>query len=156
MIGSLRLRTRLLRSVAATLLVAFTGCFSYIPAAAPPSRQGERVRLHLSDPAEFRLSEITLNNVGALTGELVSSTGDELVLSVWALRSASGQEHSAAGETVRVDRSNVAGVERYRFSPLRSAILAGALIVGGVLFIGLVGGGDSGGESTGGGTPPTQ
>ena len=154
MILSLRLRTSLVRCIALVLVVVLGACFSYVPAAGP-SQQGQRVRVFLDDPAAFRLTDVTAENIVTITGEVVQTTDDELVLSAWELEGASGYEHSAAGETVRVERNNIQRAERYRISAFRSALLFGSLVAVGVLFIGLVGSGD-GGERDNGGQPPPR
>jgi hypothetical protein len=155
-IGSFRLQTRVLRCVALVLTIALAGCYTYVPAAAPPTERGSRVRVNLADPAELRLANVTANDVVTVTGDVIHLAEDSLALSAWELRSASGFEHLASGETVRIERDNIAGLERRKLSALRSALVTGALVLGGALFFAVVGGGDNGGEGPRNPPPPTQ
>jgi hypothetical protein len=148
-------RTDLLRCTALVLLFSLTGCFTYVPAPIAPLERGQRVRVHLSSSEEFRLRDVTVSNVVAIKGEAVSLDPDVLALSAWELRSGTGFEHVASGETVRIQRDGIAAIERYELSTMRSALLTGGVILAGVLLGLTVSGMSSGGEGPVG-APPTK
>jgi hypothetical protein len=126
-----------MRSVSALLLgtLALGGCFSYAPvspAATPPPATAVRVRL--SRPMDFPISDVTVRDVVELQGEVVQSPDTAMMLSVFGLRSQTGYGVDASGETVAFPRSAVAGLAQKRISPWRSAVF-GALIVAGAVAV---------------------
>lgn len=148
-------RSDLLRCTALVLLFSLTGCFTYVPAPIVPLERGQRVRVHLSSSEEFRLSNVTVNDVVAIKGEAVSLGPDVLALSAWELQSGTGFEHVASGETVRIHRDRIAAFERYELSTTRSVLLTGGVIIAGLL-LGLTAREMSSGGGGSGGPPPTK
>lgn len=138
------------RCVALASLLTMGACFHYVPAP-DVSRQGTRVRAELVEPRAVELREVTANNVTNLSGELVSSGPDRLVLSVFALRTAGGFEYLSEGETVVLPGDAVGRVEERRISAVRTT-LAIAILGAAMYAIGSSLGGSSGGGEPGSGT----
>jgi hypothetical protein len=118
------------RAVSTLLLcvIALNGCFSYgaVPPAQVPPQMAE-VRVHLSRPMDVPVTNVTVRDVVQVTGEMIGADSASLRLSAFGLRSATGYGVAAAGETVRIPRDAVAGLQRKRMDPARSALLAGVL-----------------------------
>lgn len=143
-----------MKSVSALLLctLAVSGCYSYAPvapASTPPPATSVRVRL--SRPMDFPISDVTVRDVVELQGEVVQAQDTSMQLSVFGLRSQTGFGVDAGGETVSFPRNAVVGLAQKRISPLRSAIFA-ALLVAGAFAVKLTGVVD--GSSSNGGGPP--
>jgi hypothetical protein len=139
-----------MRSVSALLLgtLALGGCFSYAPvspATVPPPATAVRVRL--SRPMDFPISDVTVRDVVELQGEVVQSQDTSMLLSVFGLRSQTGYGVDASGETVAFPRTAVVGLSQKRISPWRSAVFVGVIVAGAV---GLKATGVAGGLSSGG------
>jgi hypothetical protein len=136
------------------LLSLLTGCFSYGPVGSVPVAPGTAVRARLNAPTDIRLTNVSVNNAVQVNGEVVSEERDTLGLSVFSLRALGGLEFPAAGETVRIARARIAGLERRRVDLLRSAALVGAVAaVASLAFSAFSTGSSSGG---GGPTPIPQ
>ena len=144
-----------MRKLLVLCLLVLTGCYTYAPARSAPFARGMAVRAQLSAPMDFRLTELTANNVVSVTGEVVRQDPDTLVLSAQWLRAQSGYQFPAAGETVTIPADRLADLERRRISVLRSAaiVAAGALVSG--LFVAVLDGG-GGGSGTGRRPPNPQ
>ena len=138
------------RAVVATGLIGLTGCYSYVPLAGSFPPRGTQVRASLSTPENVALRDVTVSNVVLLDAEVVRSDQDSLVLSAMSLRSGSGTDYPAAGETVSIPASSVQSLETRRFSPLRSSVLIVAAGAAAALVFAALGTVDSGG---GGGKP---
>nr|NIY07960.1 hypothetical protein [Gemmatimonadota bacterium] len=140
--------TRMLRRCLSLSLLLTTGaCFHYVPGSDATPR-GARVRVELTRPTPVELREVTANSVTNVSGEVVSSASDRLVLSVFALRAAGGFEYLSGGETVIFPNDVVGRVEERRISPVRTA-LAAALVGAAVYAISATLGGSSGGGEPG-------
>jgi hypothetical protein len=128
-------------------------CYEYAPVApASVPAQSSAVKVRLSRPMNFPISDVTVRDVVELQGEVASVADSTFRLSVFGLRSQTGFGVNAAGETVEFPRTAVVGMSKKRISPWRSTIF-GALIVAGAVAIretGVVGGG--GGAGTGPGS----
>jgi hypothetical protein len=125
-----------MRPVFALLLctLALGGCYSYAPvapASVPPPATPVRVRL--SRPMDFPISNVTVRDVVELQGEMVQAQDTSMQLSVFGLRSQTGYDVDAAGETVSFPRTAVVGLAQKRISPLRSGIFALLIAAGGIL-----------------------
>jgi len=118
-------------------------CYEYAPvapASVPP--QASEVRVRLSRPMDFPISDVTVRDVVELRGEVAAVEDTTFRLSVFGLRSQTGFGVDAAGETVAFPRTAVAGLSRKRISPWRSTVF-GALVAAGAVAIratGVVGG----------------
>jgi hypothetical protein len=153
------------------LLLVHAACYSYKPvatspilsgsrsgtaaagqpaAAEPELKQGQRIRVHLSEPGDYALTDLAPRNVTLIDGELIDWTEDELLLSVLWMKTGSGMEFAGRGETVAVPGTAIGLVERRVVSAGKTVGIA-LLIGGAVAAIGVVFGA-SGGE--GGGTQP--
>ena len=167
--GGLRLRCRFRAALLIGLLLAHTACYSYKPVSTsrplsgsssgtaevqepvePDLLQGKRIRVHLSKPGDYALTDLVPRNVTSIDGDLIQWTEDELTLSAWWMKTESGLEFEGRGETVAVPRTDIGLVERRVVSAGKTVGMA-LLIGGAVAAIGLVFGA-SGGES--GGTQP--
>lgn len=129
------------------LVAASTACFHYVPSAGMPS-QGTPVRAYLNRPVPVELADITANNIVEVRGEFVTARPDQLILSAFALQTASDVEHRAGGATVYVPRDALRLLEERRISAGRTAVAVGALAGAGYLIqLGLrsaFGGGEGG------------
>ena len=133
-------------------LGVLTGCYSYVPVVGTSLGRGTTVKARLSAPADFRLTDMAVNNAVLLSGEVVSHGRDTLALSVFSLRAPTGFTFPAAGETLFVPNVRIAELERRRFAPVRSALVLGAAVAATTLVFSSF---DVGGNSGGGGRPPT-
>lgn len=140
-------------SLAVLLPLLLGACFTYVPA--PESRplgQGARVRVHLTEPRDVRLTNVTGNDVVLVTGELARARPDSLAVSVYFMQARSGYEFLGSGETLVLPHSQVASVEYRRLAPGRSALVAGAVAAGtALLAVTVRGGGAEGGNRGNGG-----
>ena len=127
-------------------------CYEYAPvapASVPP--QASEVRVRLSRPMDFPISDVTVRDVVELRGEVAAVEDTTFRLSVFGLRSQTGYGVDATGETVAFPRTAVVGLSRKRISPWRSTVF-GALVAAGAVAIratGVVGGAAGSGGGTG-------
>ncbi len=136
------------------LLFVTEGCFQYIPGSDVAPVRGTPIRLHLERPASFELTQVTVNNITGVEGELVAREGGNVILSAtWLTSGASpGTGFDGEGWTLRIPETNVTSFELKRLSWWRT----GAVLLGGGIatFFGFdaLGTGDegSGGVPTGG------
>ena len=148
------------RTIAAAVLLcmtpAATGCYGYKPVGADEIRPepGKQVRVYLNEPERVRLQHITAENIVQIDGELAEWDNGEVVLSAFWLRSNSGIEHRAQGETVELEEANIRSLEAKRINvPLSVGMVVGgvaaAVIIGSAFSAGGSGGsdGDDGGGS---------
>lgn len=139
---------RIVSLVLLSLLLA--GCFSYVPQPADALPRGATVRMALSQPVDVRLGEVTANEVVTVSGEMIRADSAVVALSATLLRSRNGYESLAGGETVLIPRERVREVERKRLSPLRTGLVASAVVVVLALIASQTG---FGGGREGGGSP---
>jgi hypothetical protein len=127
-------------------------CYEYAPvapASVPP--QASAVRVRLSRPMNFPISDVTVRDVVELQGEVAAIQDSTFRLSVFGLRSQTGFGVDAAGETVEFPRTAVVGLSQKRISPWRSTVF-GALLAAGAVAIratGVAGGGGGVGNGPG-------
>lgn len=154
------------------LLLAHTACYSYKPVTTAPSvsgsssgtaeaegapmapdlQQGQRIRVHLSTPGDYALTDVAPRNVTLIDGELVRWTEEEMLLSAWWVKTAAGLEFAGRGESVAVPGTDIGLVEKRVVSAGKTAGLA-VLIAGAVAALGVALGASSGEGNGGGGTP---
>ncbi len=118
------------RIVAASLLAPWLlgGCFAYTPLRQPDPAPAASLRLHLATPGDYRLANVTMNDVGIIDGELVTMDDSAVVVSATRLVARSGFEHPGDEATLRVPRSSIASIEVKRLSALRTALFVGGLL----------------------------
>jgi hypothetical protein len=135
-------------------LLVLGGCYAYTPVAVSTLPRGTSVRVHLATPGDFRITQVTVNDVRVIDAEVIGFQDDTLALSAWWLESASGYEFPASGETVGVPGGQIGKIEKRRISVARTAGLAGAfagvtsLLIAALDAVGVIGGGGGGGGST--------
>lgn len=119
-----------MRAVSVVLFSALlvSACYTYVPTSTAP-QQASEVRLQLSQPGEFRLANLTANDVVLMDGEMIRAGADSVLISARWLQARSGYEFAGAGETVRVPRANVATIAQKRISLLKTAALAAGLVL---------------------------
>jgi hypothetical protein len=143
-----------MRRVAGVLPCLLLGaCFEYAPvapASAPP--QAAEVRVRLSRPMDFPIHDVTVRDVVELQGEVVQAQDTSMQLSVFGLRSTTGYNVDANGETVSFPRQSVVGLAQKRISPVRSALFAAILVAGAVAVRATGIGGDASGNNGSTGT----
>ncbi len=116
------------RIVAASLLAPLLGgCFAYAPLQQPSAPPAAALRLRLTTPADFRLTNITMNDVREVDGELVSMDDSAVVVSATRLVAVSGFEHMGEAATLRVPRASIGSIEVKRLSRARTALFVGGL-----------------------------
>lgn len=115
--------------VALALLPA-TGCYYYVPAVPSALPQGTPVRARLNQMAAFELSQVTVNNIDQVEGEVVRTDASQLILSATWLQAVTGNGYAGNGWTVQIPASNVAGFEEKRFSWWRTGIIVAGIAVG--------------------------
>jgi hypothetical protein len=137
-------------------LTLLAGCYSYQPLGSVTPERGAPLRVLLDPPQDARLLDYTVNAAVRIEGELIELRPDQVLLSAFGVRSTTGFEYLAQGETVELPRQSVTALEVKRVSPVKTALFAGA--TGVVLFSidrlisGLRGGGGGSG-GPGGGQP---
>lgn len=116
-----------MRGLTALLLFALSGCFRYVPVNNQPLRQGESVRVELAVPGDYRLSQVSVNDVILVEGELIQMAPDTLAVSAWWVRARSGFEYPGAGETLRIPRGDIEALGKKRIAPAQTLGLVGAV-----------------------------
>ena len=116
------------RVVAAALLPLLGGCFAYTPLRTPDPPRASVLRLHLSTPGDYRLTNITMNDVGEIDGELIAMDDSAVFVSATRLVARSGFEHLGEGATLRVPRASIGSIEVKRISAGRTALFLGGLV----------------------------
>ena len=133
-------------------LLLLGACFEYAPvapASVPPPATPVRVRL--SRPMNFPISDVTVRDVVELQGEVVGVRDTTFRLSAFQMRSQTGYGVDASGETVEFPSTAVVGLATRRISPWRSALFGVLLAAGGVAVAasGVAGGGPGAGTGPG-------
>ncbi len=141
------------RLCAATLLLAWLpgGCFGYVPLTKPAAPPAAALRVRLQMPADYRLTSVTVNDVGMLDGELVQMDDSTLVLSATRVVARSGFEHLGENATLQVPRANIASLEVKQLARGRTVLFVGGLLAFAGLTSAAFGNGGLFGTGTGGG-----
>ena len=128
------------------------GCYHYVPTTTTAGHpQGTPLRAHLSTMSSFELSQITVNNIDRVEGELVRLDQGDVILSATWLQAVTGNGYPGNGWTVRIPEVNVTGVEKREISWWRTGVVMGAIAVGTWLGFEALGVGPFGTEGGGGG-----
>lgn len=144
------MRTQRLFVLLAALPLA-VGCYHYVPTTSLSHPQGTPLRANLSRMSSFELSQITVNNIDRVEGEMVRIDGSELVLSATWLAAVTGNGYPGNGWTVRIPEADVNGVELKKFSWWRTGVVVGGLVAATFLGFEALGVGPFGGSAPGGG-----
>jgi hypothetical protein len=105
-----------------------TGCYYYEPIATPEPAPGAYLSATLNDLGTDTLSRTIGPDVRAIRGRLLTSDVAALQLSVTGVTLHHGESVTWKGETVRLNRSYVVGLEQRRLSKGRTALIVGATV----------------------------
>lgn len=119
--------------VGALVVGALGGCYRYVPVGGGVG-VGERVVLEVTDVGRVGLAERLGPGVLEVEGVLREYVDTSYVVSVWALRSVSGERVRWSGEVVRIGRGYVGGLRRREVDRVRTWLAAGG-VVGGVALL---------------------
>jgi hypothetical protein len=122
--------------VAVSIGLLSAGCYSVRPAAGLRPELGKTLVLELSDAGRVALGPAIGQSIMQVTGKVVSADSNAYVLSVTETQSLNSLVQVWRGEVVTFQASHVSRVFERQFSPLRTAILAGAVVVGAAAFLG--------------------
>lgn len=130
---------------------ATTGCFAYTNVTPAQVAPGTRVAMDLTTRASADYTSQLGGTIDRVEGVLLATTADSVRLQVERARELRGGWQYWAKEQITLPLGGTASFQRRAFSPKRSAIMAGGLILIGVQIWkgGLLGFGD-----TGNGTDP--
>jgi len=128
---SLRLVRRLVPCIA---IVATSACYDYVPVTTSPP-VGEIVALDITDRGRVDLTDRFGPGIARIEGRLMEAAPDRYVVSISRVTQINGDHASWTGETARLSRDVVGGVESRHLSRGRTAILAGVAAAGVVGFI---------------------
>jgi hypothetical protein len=143
---------RFSRSGLAAALLVVAGCYRYVPLATPQPQTGTYIAALLSDSGTAELADYLGPEVTSIDGRLVSSSAEELQISVSTVVARGGGESFWKGETVRVPRRLVSGIQERKLSGSRSGLVATIGLAAGVSLLRAFGafsaGSGSGGSPT--------
>lgn len=127
-----------MRLIFVLLVLLTTGCYSYVPLDAGQVQPESRVRAYLSEVGSRELAIALGQGVQAVDGIVYRIEADTLGVAVRSVLTRQNFEQYWNGEGVSVPASMVVRLEERRFSKMRSALLAGGLVVGSYLLRSLV------------------
>ncbi len=110
------------------ILLSLGGCYHFVPATPAAIPQGTPVRARLSTMSNFELSQITVNNIDLVDGEMIRADAESLFLSATWLQAVTGNGYAGNGWTVEIPDANVAGFEEKRFSFWRSGVVVAGVM----------------------------
>jgi hypothetical protein len=125
---------RVRRTVPYAAIAATSACYDYVPVTTSPP-VGEIVALDITDRGRVDLTERFGPGIARIEGRLVSAAPDQYVLSITRVTQINGDHAAWTGETARLSRDVVGGVESRRLSPGRTALFGAAAAAGVVGFI---------------------
>lgn len=109
------------------VVVVLAGCFSLRPAG-PTIREGSRVAFDLNDAGRVAMTERIGPEILQLEGRVVAAENGGYTLSVKTVRFLRGAEQVWVGERVRISTEHVSSAWERRFSPGRTAAMAGITV----------------------------
>jgi len=127
------------------LMLAAQGCYAYVPVETDVAPTGERVALQITDQGRVGLADRLGPGVTRVEGLVTSTDSTDYVMSLFRIAQIGSGTSRWSGESVRVNRNYVGGVERRQLSRGKTALVVGAVMVGVIAFIasrGLFGGVD--------------
>ena len=123
--ASRRLRVRPL--LAGLLIMPLGACYTLVPLDGSVAPQvGERYALHISDQGRARMTERFGPGLSTVEGRMIQVSPSEYALSVFRVEYFGNQGTTWAGESVRIEREQVARVDYRRLSRKRTWFAAGA------------------------------
>ncbi len=122
---------RLMRRVAlpGLLVTLAAGCYRYEPVQAPAPSIGEQVKVELTGAGQDRLQATRAIPFSELTGSVLSSTTQDIMLQVELDSRRLGYGSGTVTDTVRVPRADVREVGVRTLSRNRSLFAAGVAVV---------------------------
>lgn len=138
--------------VSASLVAS--ACYAYAPLPHPEPGLGSRVSATLTDAGSLELARLLGPRITTVSGRVVATSEDTLVLAVLKVTSFSEEETFWAGEEVPLPRRLVATLRGRTFAPGRSLFVGSGLVVGSIALYAAFGGFGKGAPSTGGRPPP--
>ncbi len=127
------------RLLVAIGLLAAQACTAYRPVAREPA-VGERIRAQLTATGQVRQATATGIARTALEGDVVALEPDAVLLRVPIPGVVPElQRNPKVADTLRVLRADITGMDMQHFSPVRTGLLTGGILVGGTLSILLAG-----------------
>ena len=133
------------------------GCYSYHPLENPTPAVGTRVTADLTDAGSLEMANQVGPRVTSLSGDVVKSDRDGLLLALSSAMGRNQQETFWQGEQVRIPLITVSRVQQRRFA-LGKTMLFGGTVLGG-LFAAIKafeGSGNGGGGNGSSGGPSPQ
>ena len=131
------------------LVAASIGCYGYYPTRSFTPGPGMQIAAELSDSGSAALTRYVGPGVVAVEGTVMRTSDSAIALSVRTVRQFSGNESGWRGEEVTLSRGLIARVSERRFSPARTMLFAGAMVVGAIALRNTFAG-------AGLGSPPTE
>jgi hypothetical protein len=121
-------------ALSSAAIMTLPACYDYVPVTtAPPV--GEIVAFEITDRGRVDLADRFGSGILRIEGRLMSAPTDQYVLAVSRITQINGDKATWNGETVRLNRAVVGGIENRRFSRGRTAIVAAVATAGVVGFI---------------------
>ena len=113
------------------MVLIFAGCYTYRPLSTPAPEPGSRVSAQLTGQGSFDLASQIGPDVLHVEGDVVEADSSGLELVVREVESYRGIRTDWQGETVRIPREALAGMQERRLS------IGGTGVMGGVMAAGL-------------------
>lgn len=115
------------------LMAVLVGCYSLRPAGSTVT-EGSRVAFDLNDAGRVAMTERIGPEILQLEGRVLSTQNGEYTLSVSNVKFVRGAEQVWAGERVQLSKEHVGTAWERRFSPGRTAALAGLTVAAVAVF----------------------
>lgn len=136
-------------------LVTTVGCYRYVPIGGSMPRNGERVRVELTDQGSAEIARMVGPGPQAISGRVLAATETELTLGVEVVEFRRREEQFWVGEPLAVPRPLIARVERRQLSRVRTALTTVATLLAAAMIVDVFTGGEAlfGGKRDPGGIP---
>ncbi len=121
----------------ATLALLLQGCYESLPLQQGVAPMGRQIEFVLNDAGRIALAPKLGTAVEKVRGNIVAVDGDAYTMTVTHVLQYGGSTATWNGERVTVLKEHTVGFQVRQMDKMRSALLAGAVIVGlGALFFG--------------------
>lgn len=119
------------RAIAGVLLalMSVTACYQNVPLSSAAAAPRTRVVLDLNDRGRVGMGERLGAEVASVEGRLERASDSVIVVQITQIVDLRGASTKWAGESVDVRRDYVSNVRERRFSRVRTAIVAGVVVV---------------------------